>query len=77
MKPQAIRSMREGLKWTQAQLAAYLGVTPRTVQNYEAGNPLPKPTGRLLRRLREDPPAELPKVPKAPKRKKRRRKARS
>lgn len=72
MTPRAIRTMRKDLEWTQTQLAAYLGVTLRTVQNYEAGNVVPKPAKQLLKRLREDPPARPP----IPRRRKRRRRIR-
>lgn len=41
-----VRRKRRGLKWTQAALAAHLGVTKRTIINYES-NQTP-PTKRLL-----------------------------
>lgn len=41
-----VRRKRRGLKWTQAELATHLGVTKRTIINYEANNT--PPTNRLL-----------------------------
>jgi DNA-binding XRE family transcriptional regulator len=41
-----VRKKRHERKWTQAMLADHLGVTKRTVINYEAGNT--PPTERLL-----------------------------
>ena len=41
-----VRKKRRGMKWTQAELAAHLGVTERTIINYES-NATP-PTTKLL-----------------------------
>lgn len=47
-----VRKKRRGLKWTQANLADHLGVTKRTIINYEANNT--PPTKRLLEWLNVD-----------------------
>jgi DNA-binding transcriptional regulator YiaG len=36
------RSIRRGLGWTQAELASFLGVNVRTIQNWEAGRVTPR-----------------------------------
>lgn len=36
-----IKQQRESIGWTQAQLAEHLGVSPRTIQNWEAGETMP------------------------------------
>ena len=47
-----VRKKRRGMKWTQANLADHLGVTKRTVINYESNNT--PPTNRLLEWLNGD-----------------------
>lgn len=46
-----ILALRKGLKWTQPQLAAYLGVDRSTVSRIETGAPVSGPMLRLLRIL--------------------------
>lgn len=36
-----IREQRERIGWTQSQLAEYMGVSERTIQNWEAGETTP------------------------------------
>jgi len=48
-----VRRKRRGLKWTQANLADRLGVTKRTVINYESN--VTPPTNRLLEWLNGEP----------------------
>ena len=36
-----IKEQRERIGWTQSQLAEYMGVSERTVQNWEAGTTTP------------------------------------
>ena len=47
-----VRRKRRAKKWTQAMLADHLGVTKRTIINYEANNT--PPTKRLLEWLNVD-----------------------
>jgi len=57
-----VRQAREKLGFKQAELAQVIGVTGRTIQNWEAGVSKPKPVqvdtiNRLLKMM-PDPPAE-------------------
>jgi transcriptional regulator with XRE-family HTH domain len=36
-----IKEQRERIGWTQSQLAEYMGVSERTIQNWEAGETMP------------------------------------
>ncbi len=49
MTPAKFRELREELGWTQSALASALGVTPRAVRYYEAGQrTVPRPVALLL-----------------------------
>lgn len=49
MEPGALRRLRDGLGYTQARLAALLGVHPLTISRWECGTLSPTPVGlRLL-----------------------------
>lgn len=49
MDPGALRRLRDGLGYTQARLAALLGVHPLTISRWECGALSPTPVGlRLL-----------------------------
>ena len=78
MTPDTIKSLRAGLKLTQAQFAAQLGVTRRTIINWEVGHVSPSALAQVvMRRLEPDmeadpfvPVPELtpePPAPRAPK----------
>ena len=41
-----IADRRRGIPLTQIELAALLGVSPRTIQNWEAGTSFPRPSHR-------------------------------
>lgn len=43
-----IRELRKSLKMTQKDLAAFCGVTERTIQKWEAGAPIPQIVQRLV-----------------------------
>ncbi len=47
--PRQIRTLRTACRWTQKELAAALGVTIDTIQNYEQGRR--RPRARVLRSL--------------------------
>ncbi len=52
MKPQTIRKIRSRLRWTQAKLAKQVGVTTRTLQNWERrGCKADSPAANLLKTL--------------------------
>ena len=52
LNAQDIRDARKGMRFTQEQLAAALGVKLRTVARWEAGDSvMPETTARLLRLL--------------------------
>lgn len=55
-----IKSLREGLKWSQAQLAEYLGLDRSAISRMENGQEPKGPTERLLRQLAKDLPASPP-----------------
>ena len=46
-----IRRLRRKRKWTVADLASRLGVSPRTVEGYEQGRKPSQPVTKLLARL--------------------------
>lgn len=49
MTPERFKEMREELGWTQSALASALGVTPRAIRYYEAGQRVvPRPVALLL-----------------------------
>ena len=49
----AIKDFRKKHRITQAKLSELLGVSHRTIQNYEDGNVIPKSKLRLLRKIFE------------------------
>lgn len=49
------KTLREDRKWTQSQMADYLGCDQSTVSRIEKGAPLSGPVERLLTRLAEAP----------------------
>jgi transcriptional regulator with XRE-family HTH domain len=55
-----VKQAREGIGFSQAELADAVGVTTRTIQNWEAGISSPKPpqVKAIERLLRILPPAE-------------------
>lgn len=53
-----IKKLRELLNWTQEQLAANLCTTTRTIQNWEAGNKIPKSKFASLEKLASQFPDE-------------------
>jgi DNA-binding transcriptional regulator YiaG len=56
--PIDIKTLRkERLKWTQEELASYLGVDRATVSRMETGQPPSGPIERLLRQLEQHGPA--------------------
>jgi putative transcriptional regulator len=56
MSPGTYRAIRKSLGLTQAELAAVLGVSPRTLQAHEAGEtPIPEPVARLLQACERHP----------------------
>ena len=48
-----IKTIREGLKWTQEQMADHLGLDRSSVSRMENGQPPKGSTKRLLQGLRE------------------------
>lgn len=49
-----LRSLRHDLKWTQEQMAEYLGLDRSSVSRVENGQAIKGPTERLLRKLVEE-----------------------
>ena len=64
MEPDALRRLRDNLGYTQARLAAILGVHPLTVSRWECGTLAPTPVGlRLLHAIQSAlslEPVQLP-----------------
>jgi putative transcriptional regulator len=50
------RAVREKLALSQSQFAALIGISPRTLQNWEQGHRRPKGTARALFRVAERHP---------------------
>jgi putative transcriptional regulator len=48
IKPVDVRRIRKGYKLTQAEFAAMLGVSLRTLQNWEQGRRIPEGPARVL-----------------------------
>jgi len=60
VKPPDIKAIRKRLKVTQGHFAAMIGVSPRTLQNWEQGRRLPGgPAKALLRVAARNPNAVL------------------
>jgi len=52
MKGKELRSIRNRLKWRQADLAKAVGVAPNTIARYERDElGIPEPTSRLIRSI--------------------------
>lgn len=51
-----IRDLRIRLEWTQAEMAAHLGVSQPTVWRMECGQKITGPTGKLLEQLLQENP---------------------
>jgi transcriptional regulator with XRE-family HTH domain len=56
-----VKARRVSLHLSQREAAQQLGISERTLQNWEAGTTIPWPKHRRLleRFLQEDPPAEV------------------
>ena len=50
------KAVREKLGLTQSQFAALIGISPRTLQNWEQGHRRPEGTARALLRVAESHP---------------------
>lgn len=48
-----VKELRESLRMTQQEMAYKIGVTLRTVQNWESGRPVPPASEKLLMLLKE------------------------
>lgn len=48
-----VKELREELKLTQQELAFKMGVTLRTIQNWECGKPIPVTSEKILNDLKE------------------------
>ena len=48
-----VRTIRKQKGWTQAQLAAFLGLNRSSISRLEHGQPVPGPTKKLLLQLAE------------------------
>ncbi len=60
IKPPAIRMVREKLHVSQSQFALLIGVSPRTLQNWEQGRRKPDgPASALLKVATENPAAVM------------------
>lgn len=59
MHPTELVSRRRRLRVTQAQLAAYLGVTKSTVWRWESGRAAPPPMVQQLLRLADQMPVDV------------------
>lgn len=58
--PMNVKELREDLKLTQQELAYKMGVTLRTIQNWEGGKPVPLASERMLKDLKEGRDVVLP-----------------
>lgn len=55
-KPEEIKKIRTDLGMTQTLFAGFLGVSPKTVEAWEAGRNIPNgPTRRILSMVERDP----------------------
>jgi len=54
-----IKELRESLGKTQTELAEMIGVSLRTIQNYESGGIIPKSKDAILRKLKNADENEL------------------
>jgi len=51
--PDRIRRLRHEHGWSVADLGQLLSVSPRTVEGYEQGRPVPPPVLKLLEKILE------------------------
>ncbi len=54
-----VKLIREGVGFTQSKFAALIGVSPRTLQNWEQGHRHPTGPARVLLRLVETDPESV------------------
>lgn len=52
MDAQDVKTIRKGLKKTQDEFAKMLGVTPKTIRNWEAGYTIPAPKREILQQYK-------------------------